>query len=523
MCLDVTMVPCEDRFAPSSRRWPTEGTDVDQAGHQWIGGARRSGRGAVDDVLDPATGKVVASDRLATPQDVDDAVAVARDAQRTWGALTPGERSTSMHRLAGELDGMAEELARVETSQTGKPLRLSSEFDVPGTIDNTSFFAGAARLLAGSASAEYSPDHTSAVRREPIGVVGSIAPWNYPLQMAAWKVLPAIAAGNAIVLKPSELTPLTALLMAEAAQRAGIPDGVVNVVTGRGPEVGERLVSHPDVSMVSFTGSSAVGRRVMALAAEGAKRVHLELGGKAPFVVHADADLTAAVHGAVAAALINTGQDCTAATRAIVHRSLLEAFISGVADVMATVRLGDPYDLATDQGPLISMTHRERVAGHVDRARVEGAVVVRGGQAPGGDLADGSYYEPTLIRDVQPGMSIWHDEVFGPVLTVTSFETDDEAIALANDTPYGLAASVWTRDVVRANRASRQIQAGCVWVNDHIPIVSEMPHGGVKASGFGKDMSTYSLEEYTSIKHVMTDLSGVARKAWHRTVFAHDT
>jgi betaine-aldehyde dehydrogenase len=496
---------------------------VDQAGHQWIGGVRRSGRGAHDEVLDPATGKVVAVDRLATTQDVDDAVTAAAGAQPGWGALPPGERSAAMHRLAAELDAMADELARTETSQTGKPIRLSTQFDVPGTVDNASFFAGAARLLSGSASAEYSPDHTSVVRREPVGVVGSIAPWNYPLQMAAWKVLPAIAAGNAIVLKPSELTPLTSLMMAEAAARAGIPDGVVNVVTGRGQDVGEHLVSHPAVAMVSFTGSSAVGRRVMALAAGGAKRVHLELGGKAPFVVHSDADLEAAVHGAVAAALINTGQDCTAATRAIVHESLLEDFVAGVADLMATVRLGDPFDAATDQGPLISMTHRERVAGHVDRARTEGARVVCGGRAPGGDLADGSYYEPTLVRDVHPGMAIWRDEVFGPVLTVTPFSGDDEAITLANDTPYGLAASVWTTDVVRANRATRQIQAGCVWVNDHIPIVSEMPHGGVKASGFGKDMSVYSLEEYLTVKHVMTDLTGAGRKTWHRTIFASDT
>jgi betaine-aldehyde dehydrogenase len=258
----------------------------------------------------------------------------------------------------------------------------------------------------------------------------------------------------------------------------------------------------------------------MATASATAKRVHLELGGKAPFVVLDDADLEAAVHGAVAGALINSGQDCTAATRAIVHRSMVEEFVAGVADLMAGVRLGDPYDPDTDQGPLISRIHQARVIDHVERARGEGATVVRGGRAPGGDLAAGAYYEPTLVR-VDPTMALWRDEVFGPVLAVTAFDTDDEAIDLANDTPYGLAASVWTRDLVRANRASRAIQAGCVWVNDHIPIVSEMPHGGVKASGFGKDMSVYSLEEYTTIKHVMTDLSGSSHKPWHRTIFAN--
>ncbi|KQX63710.1 aminobutyraldehyde dehydrogenase [Angustibacter sp. Root456] len=494
------------------------------AGHQWIDGRRRSalaGDAAPrHDVVDPSTGERVETAALAGPADVDAAVAAAVSAQADWGRATPGERSSAMLRLAAELDAAAEDLAQTETSQTGKPIRLSREFDVPGTIDNTAFFAGAARLLEGRATGEYSPDHTSSVRREPLGVVGSIAPWNYPLQMAAWKVLPAIAAGNAIVLKPSELTPLTALMMAEAAQRAGIPDGVVNVLTGAGQGAGEHLVSHPDVAMVSFTGSSAVGQRVMALASASAKRVHLELGGKAPFVVFDDADLEAAVHGAVAGALINTGQDCTAATRAIVHRSLFDAFVAGVADLMTAVRLGDPRDEATDQGPLISRTHQERVAAHVERARAAGAKIVCGGAVPGGALARGAYYEPTLVSGVDASAAIWRDEVFGPVLVAVPFDTDDEAIALANDTVYGLAASAWTRDVVRAARATREIQAGCVWVNDHIPIVSEMPHGGVKASGFGKDMSAYSLEEYTSIKHVMTDVTGVARKPWHRTVFS---
>jgi len=298
---------------------------------------------------------------------------------------------------------------------------------------------------------------------------------------------------------------------------------VVNVVTGAGQDAGEHLVQHADVAMVSFTGSSAVGRRVMALAAQSAKRVHLELGGKAPFVVFDDADLEAAAHGAVAGALINSGQDCTAATRAIVHRSLHDDFVAAVADLMAGVRVGAPRDERTDLGPLISRAHQERVRGHVELARSLGAKVVCGGAAPGGELARGSYFQPTLVTGIDRTAPIWRDEVFGPVLVTMPFDTDDEAIELANDTVYGLAASAWTRDVVRAQRATREIHAGCVWVNDHIPIISEMPHGGVKASGFGKDMSVYSLEEYTTVKHVMTDITGEARKPWHRTVFTFDT
>ncbi|MER5531042.1 gamma-aminobutyraldehyde dehydrogenase [Streptomyces sp. NPDC002677] len=488
-------------------------------GAQYIAGRFSKGTsGRTHAVVDPATGADVYTYELAGTDDVDRAVAAARDAFPGWAGATPGERSDALHRFAAVLADRAEEFARAESLQCGKPLKLTREFDVPGTIDNTAFFAGAARHLQGQAAGEYSGDHTSYIRREPIGVVGSIAPWNYPLQMAAWKILPAIAAGNTIVLKPAELTPLTSLLFAEAATLAGIPDGVVNIVTGTGKVAGEHLVGHADVAMTSFTGSTGVGKRVAEVATATVKRLHLELGGKAPFVVFDDADLEAAVNGAVAGALINTGQDCTAATRAYVQRPLYEAFVERTAALMETVRLGDPFAPGTDLGPLISHAQRDRVAGFVERARGY-ARVVTGGEPPQDELKNGAYYRPTLIADAPQDSEIVQSEIFGPVLVVLPFDSDDEGIRLANDTPYGLAASAWSSSVYRANRATREIKAGCVWVNDHIPIISEMPHGGYKASGFGKDMSVYSFEEYTQVKHVMFDNTAVARKDWHRTIF----
>ncbi|MFD7604801.1 gamma-aminobutyraldehyde dehydrogenase [Streptomyces mirabilis] len=487
-------------------------------GAQYIAGRLTKGTsGRTHAVVDPATGDEVYTYELASTVDVDAAVAAALDAFPGWAGATPGERSDALHRFAAVLADRAEEFARAESLQCGKPLKLTREFDVPGTIDNIAFFAGAARHLQGQSAGEYSGDHTSYVRREPIGVVGSIAPWNYPLQMAAWKILPAIAAGNTIVLKPAELTPLTSLLFAEAATAAGIPDGVINIVTGAGKDAGEHLVGHPDVAMTSFTGSTAVGKRVAEIATSTVKRLHLELGGKAPFVVFDDADLDAAVNGAVAGSLINSGQDCTAATRAYVQRPLYEEFVSRTAALMASVRLGDPFASGTDLGPLISHAQRDRVAGFVDRARGY-ARVVTGGEIPE-ELKGGAYYRPTLVADAPQDSEIVQSEIFGPVLVVLPFDSDDEGIRLANDTPYGLAASAWSRDVYRANRATREIKAGCVWVNDHIPIISEMPHGGYKASGFGKDMSAYSFEEYTQVKHVMFDNTAVAGKDWHRTIF----
>ena len=487
--------------------------------HQFIAGQSQTGTSDRKlDIVDPSTGATVETVTLASAADVDLAVAAARSAFPEWSRATPGERSAVLSRFARLLAEQAEEFAVAESRQTGKPLRLAREFDVPGTIDNADFFAGAARNLEGKATAEYSPDHTSSIRREPIGVVGSISPWNYPLQMAAWKILPAIAAGNTIVLKPAEITPLTSLMFARTLQQAGLPDGVVNIIVGDGPQAGAALLRHPGVDMVSFTGSTTVGRTVLEAAATNSKRVHLELGGKAPFVVFEDADVDAAAHGAVAGSLINTGQDCTAATRAIVHRSVYREFVEKVAELYRGIRVGLPADEETDIGPLVSFAHRDRVAAMVDRARGY-ATIVTGGTAPGGDLANGAYYHPTLITDAAPDSEIVRDEVFGPVLAVLPFDTDDEAIALANDTPYGLAASAWTRDVYRSLRATREIKAGCVWINDHIPIVSEMPHGGMKESGFGKDMSSYSFDEYTQVKHVMYDITGTAQKDWHRTIY----
>jgi betaine-aldehyde dehydrogenase len=482
----------------------------------WIDGAPVITGGGLHQVINPANGAPVAEMALATSADVDRAVASARAALRGWATATPVERAGVLAKLAELVEANAEQIVAEEVSQTGKPVRLATEFDVPGSIDNISFFSGAARHLEGKATAEYSGDHTSSIRREAVGVVATITPWNYPLQMAVWKVLPALAAGCSVVIKPAELTPLTTLTLARLATEAGLPDGVFNVVTGAGGDVGTALAGHRDVDVVTFTGSTPVGRKVMAAAAVHGHRTQLELGGKAPFVVFDDADLNAAIQGAVAGSLINTGQDCTAATRAIVARDLYDDFVAGVAEVMSKMVVGDPQDPDTDLGPLISMAHRAKVAGMVERAPGQGGRVVTGGSAP--DLP-GSFYQPTLIADVEETSEIYRDEIFGPVLTVRSFTDDDDALRQANDTAFGLAASAWTRDVYRAQRASREINAGCVWINDHIPIISEMPHGGVGASGFGKDMSDYSLEEYLTIKHVMSDITGVADKEWHRTIF----
>ncbi|MGV2951548.1 gamma-aminobutyraldehyde dehydrogenase [Glutamicibacter sp. AGC46] len=485
-------------------------------GHQFINGQQVRGHGPVLERANPATGKKLLDVDTATGEQVDQAVQAAAGAFKTWSRLTPGERADHLLAFARELEKHADEIAALETAQTGKSIRMSTQFDVPGSIDNVNFFAGAARNLQGLAAGDYAGNTTSMVRREAIGVIGSISPWNYPLQMAAWKVLPAIAAGNTIVLKPSELTPGTSVLFARAAKDAGLPDGVINIVVGDGPSVGSPLVRHKLVKMTSFTGSTAVGLKIMSMAAETGTRVHLELGGKAPMVVFDDADIEAAAHGAVAGSTINSGQDCTAATRAYVHSSVFEKFTSKVAELMEAMVVGDPTDPDTDMGSMISEAHLQKVSTMVERAKDAGATVLAGGkQLPG----DGWFYRPTLVVGAAQDSEIVQQEVFGPVLVALAFDTDDEAIELANDTPYGLAASAWTKNVDRAMRASAEIQAGCVWINEHILIVSDMPHGGYKASGMGKDMSQYSFDEYTNVKHVMISHDPAAHREWQDTVF----
>lgn len=467
-------------------------------------------------VINPATGEVVAEVAQCGEAELNAAVAAAKQAYPAWHALGPVGRAELLLKWADIMAARAAEIAELETAQTGKPIVMTESMDVPFSIDNIRFFAGAARVVPGLASAEYTPGHLSSIRREPMGVVGLISPWNYPMNMAAWKLGPSLAAGNTVVMKPASLTPLTTIEMARAAHEAGIPAGVLNVVTGPGRVVGEALVNHPDVRMISLTGDTATGKRIMAQAAGTVKKLHLELGGKAPFVVFSDADLDAAVQGAAVGAFVNSGQDCTAATRVYVERSVYEDFLDRMTARTARVKVGLPMDRETDMGSLISVEHRDRVAGFVERARYAGAQVLVGGCAPSDPaLAAGAYYLPTLIAGVAQDSEIVQQEVFGPVLVVLPFDTEDEAVALANDVVYGLASSVWTRDVFKANRVSGRIEAGTVWINDHITIVSEMPHGGYKQSGFGKDMSAYALEDFTQIKHVMADVTGKVVKDWH--------
>jgi betaine-aldehyde dehydrogenase len=468
-------------------------------------------------VHDPSTGEPIADVADATAADADRAVAAAKAAFRRgdWSRITPAERAAVLDRMADLLEQRADEFARMESRNTGKPIKFSSAFDLPLTVDNLRFFAAAARNLEGKATGEYIAGLSSTIVREPLGVCASITPWNYPLNMAAWKIGPALAAGNTVVLKPSELTPLTTLMLARLALDAGLPAGVFNVVPGDGPEVGGTLARHPDVALISVTGSDRAGKAVMRDAAETLKRVHMEMGGKAPFVVFDDADLEAAAEGAIVGAFANCGQDCTAATRIYVHDGVRDAFMERFLRKVDRLVVGDPFDDATNLGPLVSPVQRDRVHAFVERAVAAGARVERGGELPAGP---GAFYPPTVVTGAAQDSEIVQNEVFGPVVCVLGFANESEAYELANGTRYGLAASAWTRDIFRAQRAAREIQAGTVWINEHLAIGSEMPHGGVKGSGFGKDMSAYAVEEYTAVKHVAFELTGAPRKDWYDAV-----